>query len=160
MRVLRGLGLALLAVVGLAAVVAAGARCADGPVGPFAGGRLVAGELAPAPADWSFARGDDTLELQLVVPPSSRTTWLVVQHGHLYVPCGFPAWKQWPHRALDDGRAVVRLEGRRYEVRAVRVEEPAEFAAVAALVSEKYGVGSPDEPPDPDALWIFRMEPR
>jgi hypothetical protein len=163
MRILRGLGIAVLVLVGLLCVVAAGARCADGPVGVLAGGPLRSGEWAAEPvADWSFAAEIPTIELQLLEPARSRTVWIVVHEGRAYVPCGFldvPLWKQWPHEALADGRAVLRIEGRRHPVQAVRVEDPEEYAAVARVAAAKYGFAS-EGTPSRDQVWIFRMDPR
>lgn len=163
MVLLRWLGYSLLAIAGLLAAVGVLARLADGPIGPFAGGRLRTGELVTqSDIDWSFARDVPEMELQLVDPPRSRTTWLLVDNGALYVAAGFmrlPLWKQWPHEAMRDGRAVIRLEGKRYERQAVRVEDPALRARLARLAAEKYGFGS-GEPPSPEDVWFFRLEPR
>jgi hypothetical protein len=163
MRILRGLGTAIVVLVGLAVVVAAGARCADGPVGVLAGGALRAGEWVAEPvADWGFAADVETIEFQLLEPARSRTVWIAVHGGRAYVPCGFlqvPLWKQWPHEALADGRAVLRIEGRRYPVQAVRVEEHEEYAAVARVAAAKYGFGA-EGTPSRDQVWIFRMDPR
>jgi hypothetical protein len=160
-RFLRGLGLLLLLLV--LALVGAGvaARLSDGPLGPFPGGQLRAGELTAVPADWSSVAAVREVELQLVEPPRSRTTWIVVHDGWLYVPCGFldvPVFKQWPYEAVRDGRAVLRIDGRRYEGRLVKVEDPALFDEVARLSSEKYAVGRGTQP-DPSRLWLFRFEP-
>ncbi len=162
MRVLRwiGIGLAVVAV----ALVAVGVvvRDCDGPVGPFPGGPLEAGVLVDEPvADWSFAADVNQAELQLLEPPRSRTTWLVVHQGALYVPCGLPnlRWfKQWPHEAMRDGRALLRIGDRRHPVTLVRVTDDETFAATNRLASEKYGLG--DGVPDHDAVWIFRLDPR
>ncbi len=153
-------GLAGLALIGL---VAGLARFGDGPIGPLPGGALRRGDLVSASGvDWSFAENLYSVELQLLSPPRSRTTWLVVHGGELYVPCGFleiPGFKQWPHEAESDGRAVVRIEGRRYPMRAVRVKDPRLYARVAERVARKYGLGE-GQAPDPERLWIFRLEPR
>jgi hypothetical protein len=159
---LRWIALALLALVVGGVVLALTARFSDGPFGPFPGGSLQQGELTPVPENWSFAADVREIELQLVEPPRSRTTWLVVHDGTLYVPCGFlqvPLFKQWPHQALRDGRAVLRLDGKRYAGRLVRVEDPALFSELARLSTAKYGYGE-GTPPDRDRVWFFRFEPR
>jgi len=142
LRVLRILGIVLAAAVALAAGVTVAARFADGPVGPFPGGPLESGPLHEEPVeDWSFARDVGEVELQLLDPPRSRTTWIVVHEGRAYIPCGIPGfrlWKQWPHEALEDPRALVRVEGRRYRVDLERVEDPELQRALRAAVAEKY----------------------
>ena len=151
--------LVLVAALGLGVLWIA-ARSSDGPLGPLAGGALVAGELVPPPEDWSFLREVETVELQLLEPPRSRTTWVVVSGGRAYIPAGFmtvPLWKQWPRQALADGRALLRVAVRRHPVRLERVEDPGERDRVVRALGEKYGLG---EDPGPEALWIFRLEPR
>jgi len=139
------------------------ARYHDGPLGIIAGGPLRSGELLPSTGvNWSFVDPVREIELQLVDPPRSRTVWVVVREGQLYVACGFlkvPLWKQWPHQALKDGRAVARILGKRYEFRTVRVEDPDVHASVTALVAQKYGLRR-EGPADPDSTWVFRLDPR
>ena len=130
----------------------------DGPVAIFPGGPLVAGELAPHPASWDFASEGETLELQLLAPPRSRTVWFVVHEGALYIPCGAPRFKQWPHDALADGRVLLRYGGKRYPGQAVQVSDADEFRAAGIRVRDKYMGG--DAEPDPADFWIFRIDPR
>lgn len=156
------LGLAALLLVATALV----ARRADGPVAIFPGGPLESGELVRGPEpDWSFARDIPEMELQLVDPPRSRTVWLLVHDGRLYVLSGYMKtalgrwWKQWPAEAERDGRAVVRIEGRRYERRAVRVHDPAVFEALAAEAHRKYGVDLTPEAIAAGEAWVFELQP-
>jgi hypothetical protein len=160
-KIVRWLLLGVLALVLLAFLVGVAARFADGPVGPFPGGPLQAGELGPGGAvDWSAQADVREIELQLVDPPRSRTTWLVVRDGVAYVPCGFPnarLLKQWPHELAEDDRVVVRVGAARYERRAVRVTDAEEWHALAAISEAKYGHRTPSYPDD---VWFFRLEPR
>jgi len=161
MRSLRVLLVA--AAVVLSGVWGAARFVSDGPLGIFPGGALRKGPLVREPvADWSFAKNIETAELQLVEPLRSRTVWLVVHEGALYIPCGFlnwPLWKQWPYEALEDGRAVLRLQGKRYEVQAQRVESDGEYQAVLRLVARKYAQGRSVEADD-RTVWFFRLDPR
>jgi hypothetical protein len=161
MRVLRWIGIVLLVVLGVLVAVGAAARFSDGPLAVFPGGPLEAGELVSEPvADWSFATDVEEIEFALLAPPRSRTVWIVVHEGEAYIPCGFldvPLWKQWPHEAEADGRAVVRIEGKRYETRLSRVTDPALLPALGRLVSEKYTGGREVEP---GSAWFFRLDPR
>jgi hypothetical protein len=160
MRVVRWIATALVALVLLVAGVAVAARFADGPLGPFPGGALRSGEWVEAPvADWSFARDVQEVELQLESQPSSRTTWILVKDGEAFVPCslGFPPGKRWHFAATEDGRAVLRIEGRRYPVQLTRAEaEPGLAEPLRAEVSRKYG----DPPPTDAGVWIFRVTSR
>ncbi len=191
MRILRWLGIALVALVAVFVAVLVGtgvvARFSDGPIGPFPGGPLRTGSLVSEPdVDWSFvdweSRPGRIIELQLVEPPKSRTTGILVYEGQLYVSAdlGF-LWrrvpgpvrgvlfviflfKRWHEEALRDGRVVLRIDGERYERQAVRVTDPELFAALSSLVQEgavRAGLALGESlPPDPDAIWFFRMEPR
>jgi hypothetical protein len=115
-----------------------------------------------APEDWSFATDVEEVELQLLEPPRSRITWIVVHEGRPYIPCGFldvPFWKQWPHEAVRDGRALLRLDGRLYPLMAERVTDTALHAELSRLAAAKYRFGG-DLPPDPEQVWYFRLSPR
>lgn len=153
-----GLGALVLALV-LGGVAA---RFADGPLGPFPGGPFERGERVSADGvDWSFLRDVQEVELQLLEPPRSRTTWVVLHEGRPYVPAGFldvPLWKQWPHEAARDGRALLRVHGRIYPVRAEKVTDRTVYEAVAARSAEKYGLGGGEA--SPEDVWFFRLEPR
>jgi hypothetical protein len=146
------------------ALVAVGAvaRYSDGPIGPFPGGPLRSGAIVADPdVDWSSLTSVREIELQLVDPPRSRTTWLLVREGRAFVPCGFPnlsLWKQWPQQVHRDGRAVVRIDGRRYERHVVRVTDPGLQAELAADLTEKYGA-RPGFTPTPESVWFFRLDP-
>ena len=161
-RALRWLALALAALVLAGCLVALAARRSDGPFGPFPGGALVAGELAREPvADWSFAAELGQIELEVNPErPRSRTVWLAVVDGALYVPCGFPGSKTWPHEALRDGRVVLRIEGRRHERQAVREADPERLRRLGAEVARKYGVGDEEAAVAGRDVWFFRMDPR
>ncbi len=161
MKILRGLGIAVAAVVGLLVAVGIVARFQDGGLGPFPGGALRAGELHSDPqVDWSFAASVQEIDFQLLEPPRSRVTWVLVHDGELYIPCGFPNFrllKQWPHEAMRDGRSLLRIQGMRYERQAVRVDDLRLVAVLAEQLRKKYPIV---EGYDPDNLWFFRMDPR
>jgi hypothetical protein len=147
--------------VGLAALLlfAVGARFADGPVGAFPGGLLVDGPMVHAPVDdWRFAEAVELVELQLMAPPRSRTTWILVEDGRAFIPCGIPGfrlWKQWPHQAREDGRALVRIEGRRFPLQLVRLDDPGLEKRLAENMGRKY--------PQAEGLdvevWYFELTP-
>jgi len=160
-KILRSIGVVLLAVVALIAVIAFVARFGDGPLGPLPGGPLEAGEsVDTAHFDWSSVEQVEEIEFQLLDPPRSRVTWIIYHDGAAYIPCGMPnftLWKQWPHEALGDGRAVVRIEGKLHNVELVKIDDPEIHAAVAELLTLKYDA---PEAMGPDTLWLFRLDPR
>jgi hypothetical protein len=161
MKLIRRIAVVLVGLIAAVAFVALAARFMDGPLGPFPGGPLRAGRLVTdAEIDWAPLAEVREVELQLVSPPRSRTTWLLVHDGAAYVPCGLPnvrLLKQWPHEAMEDGRVVLRIDDTRYERHAVRVEDPRLFSALVARMAEKYGAW---EDAGPDAVWFFRLDPR
>jgi hypothetical protein len=141
----------------LVALVVAGARFHDGPLGPFPGGPLASGEMVTQPVDdWSFAATVPEIELQLASQSKSRTTWIVVHEGRAYVPAStqFPPGKTWHRSALEDGRATLRIAGRRYPVTLAKLEDAARVAAVRDVGLKKY----PNRP-EGDA-WVFAVTSR
>jgi hypothetical protein len=159
LRVLRIFVFSLLALVGVLVAIAVAARFHDGPLGLFPGGPLVAGAVEATPvSDWNFAQHENTIELQLLSQERSRTTWILVHDGTAFIPCaiGFPPGKTWYQYAAQDGRAVLRIQGRRYPVTLERIEDPTLSAALADLIKEKYG----REPPSDAGVWYFRVTSR
>ncbi len=168
MRVLKWLigavGVAVLSVVALVV----GARFADGPIAIIPGGSLETGDLVTgAEPDWTFARDIMEMEFQLVEPPQSRTIWLQVNDKKLYVVSGYMnttlgrIWKQWPAQALRDGRAVIRIDGKRYERQLVRIlDDRPLLEAISAEVSRKYGAPLRADMAASGDVWFFALEPR
>lgn len=160
MRALRIAGIALgLVLVGIAALFVL-ARLADGPLGPVPGGAFESGAWVGEPVDdWGFAADEETVELQLAGDDTSRTVWILVREGgDAWVPASlvFPPGKTWHRRAdAGDGRAVLRIDGRRFPVTLTRTEDPAVRADLRALVEAKYGASPPGE-----GVWFFAVSSR
>lgn len=158
MRVLRWLLLGVLALVVVIAVIAALARYSDGPIGPFPGGKL-SGPLVSEPvADWAaILAGVPRLEVEVnPAHPRSVTTSYLLHDGRLYVPSMFAARKTWPQEAIADDRVVLRIGGKLYERRAVRVTDPSELRPLVRSFDSA-------APTDADATalstWYFRIDP-
>ncbi len=180
----------IMKIFGIVVVVLIGAvmvaqRQSDGPLNDIMpGGELRAGPLVSEPVDdWSFAHSE-TIELQLVEPQTSRYTGIMVYDGELYIPCdlGFMwgrfsgnqrhilhlifLFKHWHEDAVLDGRAVLRIAGKRYERQAVRVNDQELLVVLKAELEEMArGYVAPDilgpEPTEgPRDVWFFRMDPR
>jgi hypothetical protein len=140
-------------VVGVAALVLV-ARFLDGPIGPIPGGPLHGGTLVVEPVtDWSFAADVEEIELQLDAQSVSRTTWILVHEGRAYIPAAveFPPGKTWHRAALEDGRATLRIQGRRYPVTLTKVEDEALADAVRGVAEAKY----PSRPGG--QIWLFAV---
>jgi hypothetical protein len=160
---------ALLALLVLAIVaLLVGARFADGPLEIIAGGPFRSGELVRgAEPDWSFVRDVGEVELQLLEPARSRTTWILAHEGRAYIPCGYMTswwgriWKRWPIEAEQDGRAILRVGNALYERQLVRITDEALRAPLVAELNRKYLGGRPVPPEavSPGSLWIFELAP-
>ena len=69
-------------------------------------------------------------------------------------------WKSWPAQAEQDGRAIVRINGVRYERQLVRIESGAGLEALTELLNEKYGSKATPAAIDSGDLWMFEAAPR
>ncbi len=166
-RVLIVVGCLLLIPVTAVTTAAVKQRYADGPNRLFSGGPLVAGELHAGPEpDWSFVRDIPTIELQLLDPPRSRRIWTTEYDGRLYVWSGYMGttvgrwWKRWPVQAERDGRAVLRIEGKRYERRLVRIESGEVLDGICAAIRDKYPSQVTRASVEAGGSWVFEAAPR
>lgn len=172
MRILKWLAYAVALLIVAVGVLVLGARFGDGPLAIIPGGPLESGELYTGPEpDWTFARDIPEMEFQLVEPSASRTIWLQVVDGKLYAVSGYmnstvgKLWKHWPYDAEKDPRAVIRIDGTRYERKLVRLgpEHPA-LEAILSEVARKYGAPmDPARAPEIAAAgdaWFYALEPR
>jgi hypothetical protein len=161
------------------------------PGGPLRSGELV----PTADIDWTLEFGAAgtcseadcpemaPVELQFLDPPLSRYVGIMVHEGVLYVPCDLGymwgrfegtqrnilhliyLFKNWHHRAVEDGRAVIRTGGRRYALQAVRVADPALVSTLKLQLEDmarRWVAPEPlGEPPTegPRDIWFFRMDP-
>lgn len=158
-RLVRILGYVVLSLVVLIGGAFVAARFHDGPLAMIPGGALEGGELVAGPVtDWSFASGLQEIELQLAHQDTSRTTWVVVHEGVAIIPASlsFPPGKQWHYAADRDGRAIVRIAGKRYPVTLTRVQDPVLEAKLSEAIRAKY----PSVPPGGGGMWFFRVASR
>jgi hypothetical protein len=152
----------VVALVVLVALAFAVARLHDGPLGPLPGGPLRAGDLVAEPvADWSFARDTAEIELQLASQDSSRTTWILVLDEQAYVPASleFPPGKRWHREAARDGRATLRIDGRRYPVTLVKLDD-AEVETLRPKLEAEVDRKYPQRPRGDGGIWMFRVTSR
>lgn len=168
MQVLKWLGGIFVALVLTFVLLVFVARFGDGPTAILPGGPLVAGELHTGPEpDWSFAHDIPVMEFQLLEPPESRTIWLQVVDGKLYAVSGYmnstigKLWKHWPMQAEKDPRAVIRIDGKRYERKIVRLgaDDPA-LEGITSEIERKYGAPLRAEMAASGDAWFYAFEPR
>lgn len=142
-------------------------RFEDGPNRVFSGGPLVSGELhVGAEPDWEFVNSIPTIEMQLEEPTTSRRIWVASYGGKLYVWSGYMnttvgrIWKQWPVQAEANGRAILRIDGIRYERQLVRVDSGPELDGIAEVISGKYPSATNRETIESGQVWMFEAAPR
>ncbi len=141
----RRLFVTVLTVLLAAVIFLVAMRFHDGPLAIISGGPFRSGELSPAPDDWSFLKDRDTIEFQTLVPARSRTVWLAVHDGRLFIVSGYMTtgygalWKQWPHYIEADDRVLVRIDNRLYQLRFDRVISGSDIEPVLREFSRKYG---------------------
>ena len=166
-RALIVVGCLLLIPVTAVLTAAAKQRFADGPNRVFSGGRLMSGDLHAGPEpDWSFVEDIGTIELQLLDPPRSRRIWTTEHDGKLYVWSGYMGtavgrlWKRWPIQAMQDGRAVLRIEGKRYERQLVRIESGEILDGISSAIRDKYPSQVTRAAVEAGDSWVFEAAPR
>jgi hypothetical protein len=166
-KLLMALGVLLLIPVVAIATLLVASGYSDGASPLFGGGELVSGELITGrEPDWSFARDLPTIELQLLNPPRSRVIWIVEHEGKPYVISGYMGsaigrlWKHWPVQAERDGRAIVRIAGKRYERTLKRIKTGAVVEGVAAELRRKYGYAVTAADIEAGTTWLFELGPR
>lgn len=142
-------------------------RSADGPNRVFSGGPLIAGELHTGPEpNWRFVSNIQTIELQLLDPPTSRRIWTAEFEGKLYVWSGYMGstigrlWKRWPAQAESDGRAVLRIDGKLYERELIRIRSGAILDGISTSIRVKYPSQTTRASVEAGDTWVFEAAPR
>ncbi|MCB1669805.1 MAG: hypothetical protein R3F41_08670 [Gammaproteobacteria bacterium] len=169
----------LIAFAVFASAIAMGTmRLHDGPVEFWPwftisiGGPFRSGEVVPAPENWDFLRDRQEIEIQTLQPATSRTVWVPVVDGQLYIVSGYMNstlgryWKQWPTYLQQDNRIRIRVDGSIYEQRLVRISDGPITARVMSEVARKY-FGAPDtvnpqagESVRNGSVWLFEVADR
>lgn len=142
-------------------------RFTDGPNRVFSGGPLRSGELHKgSEPDWSFVEDVSTIELQLVNPPQSRRIWTAELNGKLYVWSSYMdttvgrLWKRWPVQADRDGRAILRIDGKRYERQLVRIKSGDILDDISNAIRSKYNSRTTRATVEAGDDWVFEAAPR
>ncbi len=166
-KLLMALGVLLLIPIVAIGTLLVTSGYSDSPSRLFGGGELVSGELVTGrEPDWSFARDLPTMELQLLDPPRSRVIWIIEHEGKPYVVSGYMGstigrlWKRWPAQAERDGRAILRIAGKRYERTLKRIKTGAMVEGVAAELRRKYQYRVTPADIEAGTTWLFELAPR
>ena len=143
-----------------------------GPWGPIAGGVLWGETVTTPPDGWSFVDrvAEVQVETHLGPLPWSVTTWCFSHQGRLYISSRNCLSKRWVKNVLRNPNVRVRIDGRIYQLRAVRDEDPTVGEALLRQMMLKYLGVDADDPRPVDAAptpgearaygCAFRMEPR
>ena len=125
-----------------------------GPTLVFPGGRL-SGTSSPAPSDWDWTDEVSTIQLETrPEDPYSVNIWVVGRGDGLYVHAGSNR-STWVENMDADPSVRARIEGRIYDLVALRVREQEEFDAFANHYEEKYGVRPRNE--DIREVYLYRL---
>ncbi|MEX2488965.1 MAG: hypothetical protein WD356_05490 [Pseudomonadales bacterium] len=144
----------------------AGMRFHDGPIEIISGGPFKTGEPTRTPEDWRFIEDRQTIEFQTMEPPTSRTVWLAVHDGRLFLISGYMTttygklWKQWPHYIEADDRVILRIDGKLYEQRLERIQQGDVLEPVMAELGRKYGFEGSPEAVESGYAWLYEVKPR
>ena len=67
--------------------------------------------------------------------------------------------EKWPGEAEKDGRAILRIDGKRYERQLVRIKTGDAIEGVTQEFTRKYGVTMTPEEVEKEELWLFELAP-
>lgn len=128
-----------------------------GPLGPLPGGMLQGTSAAPS-GNWDEVGEYEICELETnPKEPYSVTVACTIVDGQMYVNAG-GSEKPWARNIRDDPNVRLRIDGRIYELRGLRVEDEAETARFgAAWTSQSWFRRDPTQFQE---AWIFRLTPR
>ena len=131
-----------------------------GPLGPLPGGRL-SGKLEPTPPlDWSFADDEKTVQLETnPSDPYSVNVWGAGIGEGFYLAAGGGSESKWAQNIGRDPEVRLRIAGRIYELRALRVDEdPRVREDFLAAMKHKYDWDPSAE--ETQKAWLYRLDPR
>ena len=170
--ILKGFGILVGLVVLAVFLTLFSARFADGPWEIIAGGPFTSGELQTSAPDAAALKDRGEVQFQLLATDRSRTSWIAEHDGRLFIPSGYmnttvgKIWKHWPFHAEEDGRAILRIDDKMYNVTMRRVMDDPALPHVLSELARKYfpsaGGGNNTPPMDEITsgnLWVFELIP-
>jgi hypothetical protein len=130
---------------------------ACGPLVMIPGGEL-SGDVQPAPSDWSFSDGIETIQLETrPADPYSVNIWGVGVDSDFYIAAG-KAENAWARNIADNDKVRLRIGESIFEMRAVRDDSPEARERFLAAAKLKYEF-EPDEEQTSEAI-LFRLVAR
>ena len=130
------------ALAGLALITLLGC----GPIGLLAGGPLTGEVVLETVDDWSFTEDVGLVQVETRPGfPHSVTTICYGAGSDLYIPARDPIGKRWVRFAIENPNVRVRVDGKVYPRRAVRVTDPEELEGVLIGMATKYDFDLPDD---------------
>jgi hypothetical protein len=69
-------------------------------------------------------------------------------------------WKRWPLQAERDGRAMMRIDGKRYERQLVRIKSGPILDGISAAIRNKYPSQTTRATVEAGETWLFEAAPR
>jgi len=124
---------------------------------PISGGALEGTEAA-VPADWSQLASISVIQLETnPADPYSVKLWVVAMDASLYVHAG-DNHTQWIKNIEQNPEVRVLIGESIYPLRAVRVQDAAEFKRFSDVYEKKYGMRPRNE--NIAEVYVFRLEHR
>ena len=167
LKVLKVIGLVVGIIVLSIVTLLVVARFADGPWGPISGGSFSSGDAMEKPASWDFLKDRQEVEFELEATGRSRTSWVAVVDGRVFIPSGYmntpmgKLWKHWPFDAVEDGRAILRVDNQLYKVNMIRHMDDPALPGVLAELRRKYFPNVEGEVPmgevESGNTWVFEL---
>jgi len=128
-----------------------------GPLGPVPGD-AIDGQSIPAPQGWASSDAADVITLETnPADPYSVNVWGVGVGPFLYIGASDPE-STWAQNMEQDERVRVRIGNAIYDLKAVRIDDPAIQTVVRQAFIRKYEM-DPDEDAFEGAA-LFQLEPR
>ena len=174
-KVAKWTGIVFGAIVLFTGVAYGAMRISDGPVEFFPwftisiGGPFRSGDIVASPENWEFLKDTEEMEIQTLSPNTSRTLWVPVIDGKLYIVSGYMGstigrlWKQWPTYMEEDNRILIRIDDNIYEQRLNRITEGPIAAEVMSEIARKY-FGAPAQvnpaaglAVSSESVWLFEV---
>jgi len=126
------------------------------PLGPIPGGAL-SGDVFPPPRDFGSLRPYGTIQLETrPADPYSVNAYAAAIGPHVFIGCRPDS--RWLPYVLENPDVRLRVNGRVYELRAERSENPAEREAFFADLRTHYDWSPNDE--DRATALILKLGPR
>ena len=123
-------------------------------------GLWLSGEVAPFPADWTFAEEFPLIAIEVRTPYFLRHSVTIVQGSHagdLIVGARDPETKRWPSWADEDPRVRLGIGDRIYEAKLVPITSTTMLDELKRNAAKNSG--SPGEIPEFE-IRFWRVQPR